>query len=871
MSRNLVIARALILLAFAIAAFAGPAPAEASAFVVNTTDERSDGRCDSTHCSLREAIEAANDSPGPDTIRFAIPGAGPHRIVVEADGLPALTDHQTRIDATTQPGYAGAPLIVLDGGGAIPATVAIRIASSDNVIVGFSLVGFDALGASAILVDVGTGNTIDSNYIGLHPDGTAEGNYNGINFDFDSTDNLAARNIISGNDNGIIIYAGTQRILGNRIGTDPAGERAIPNLVGISIGPNATGTVIGSPREGDGNLISGNDVGLRSEGGREAVIQGNYVGTNAAGDAALPNGAGIGLSLTLTMHPSGGGANLVGGNMEAGEGNVIAGNESGVGVWRSPDNIIRGNWIGVNKAGTPIPNRIGVDVTETEGTVIGGLGPGEGNTIAHNTGSGVHIEARRTAVIGNLITENGGDGVELTWDWHPVDEIYGNTISRNSITLDGGLGIRFDDPGLNNGIDPPIIKSARLSTVSGHACSRCLIEIFVADDDPSGAGEGPTYLTTVEASVGGGFTTTLPHPQFCRLITATATDADGNTSPFARNVPTLCLILRPWVIIGWIIGLGITGGLAGRLFARGPRPGLPALVGGGVGVAAGVLTLFLPFVHVDLDGGAPPTESRTASTPPCTQYLDPARIEPMVGEVFPAGSEIGLSVVPPASLSGDATRWTFFVTAPYDGEFEGTSDGPATTLTQLGLDPAPEGTYRWQLAVERRDSQTGTWTTFCSGLPGWFFHVAAVEPAIERTTPSPTPTATPTPTPQAEAPTATLRQNANCRAGPGNVYRVITSLVSGNVAYPIVGRSQDSAWWVIQAPGLTSPCWIWGGSLDIASDVAPVPAVAAPPTPTPAPTSTPEQGCWIFNPNLQQNICVSPCPPNPNPGGACTP
>ena len=42
-------------------------------FTVTTLDDIDDGICDS-HCSLREAIYAANDSPGGDTIVFQISG-----------------------------------------------------------------------------------------------------------------------------------------------------------------------------------------------------------------------------------------------------------------------------------------------------------------------------------------------------------------------------------------------------------------------------------------------------------------------------------------------------------------------------------------------------------------------------------------------------------------------------------------------------------------------------------------------------------------------------------------------------------------------------------------------------------------------------
>ncbi len=54
--------------------------------------------------SLREAITCANTNPGPDTIRFDIPGAGPHSINL-LSALPTITDDSTIIDASTQPNW----------------------------------------------------------------------------------------------------------------------------------------------------------------------------------------------------------------------------------------------------------------------------------------------------------------------------------------------------------------------------------------------------------------------------------------------------------------------------------------------------------------------------------------------------------------------------------------------------------------------------------------------------------------------------------------------------------------------------------------------------------------------------------------------
>jgi Leucine-rich repeat (LRR) protein len=56
---------------------------------------------DSGTGSLREAINCANTNPGPDKIRFEIPGSGPHVIAIQT-GLPTITDNETVIDGSTQ-------------------------------------------------------------------------------------------------------------------------------------------------------------------------------------------------------------------------------------------------------------------------------------------------------------------------------------------------------------------------------------------------------------------------------------------------------------------------------------------------------------------------------------------------------------------------------------------------------------------------------------------------------------------------------------------------------------------------------------------------------------------------------------------------
>ncbi len=65
--------------------------------------------------SLRWEITKANLMPGANVITFAIPGVGPYTINVRSS-LPAITDPLT-IDGFSQPGWAGTPIIELNGAG----------------------------------------------------------------------------------------------------------------------------------------------------------------------------------------------------------------------------------------------------------------------------------------------------------------------------------------------------------------------------------------------------------------------------------------------------------------------------------------------------------------------------------------------------------------------------------------------------------------------------------------------------------------------------------------------------------------------------------------------------------------------------------
>ena len=135
-----------------------------------------------------------------------------------------------------------------------------------------------------------------------------------------------SRNVISGNNGGVNINGTTaiaNQVLGNFIGTNASGNAAVPNgNNGINISNGATNTTVGGSSAAARNIISGNvqsGVRIQNVGTTGNNVRGNYVGTNAAGTATVPNGLnGVEFGFAAT-------GNMVGGTQPA-DGNVISGN-----------------------------------------------------------------------------------------------------------------------------------------------------------------------------------------------------------------------------------------------------------------------------------------------------------------------------------------------------------------------------------------------------------------------------------------------------------------------------------------------------------------------------------------------------------------
>jgi len=395
---------------------------------------------DSGPGSLRQAIEAANAAPDLSTICFAIPGAGPHTIALQS-ALPAITQPAV-IDGYTQPGASANTLAVgsdaviqveLDGSAAGQDAPGIHLAGSGITVRGLAVGNFDG---DLVWISSGSENVVEGMFIGTDASGTQPRSGNSGAWVEGSAGNTiggtepAARNVISGDTGGgifILADAPDTRILNNYVGTDPSGMAAVGENGGGIFVLGADDTVVGAPSAG--NVIAGYDGGRlfvlvrNGDPAERTVIQGNYIGTNAAGSAALGDtGGGVfidGAPNTRLGGTGEGEGNLISAGQQ--EGGVYISEEVSGGVtYTSAGTVVQGNLIGTDATGTVALNQCcGIDVSSPR-VLIGGTEPSARNVISGNTSDGISVGDSVT-VQGNYIgvdvtgTQPLGNGVGGIW------------------------------------------------------------------------------------------------------------------------------------------------------------------------------------------------------------------------------------------------------------------------------------------------------------------------------------------------------------------------------------------------------------------------------------------------------------------------
>ena len=467
-------------------------------FTVTTTADTGAG-------SLRQAITDANANAGLDTVAFNVSGSGCNGsgvcTISPATSLP-LIQSPVLIDGYTQPGSSANTLAQ----GAL------------NTVLKIVLSGANVPNQNGLsLVAAGGGSTIR----GLVVNG-------GFHY-----------GIISSLSDG-------NTVRGCFVGVDAAGTTKSPNVSGIDAESSDDFTV-GGPSPADRNLVSGQtDQNIQIVFSADSVVEGNLMGPDKSGAVAL----------RPTIQSL-----FVAANSGVIRGNVVGGASIGIRVGSISDATtgmtVQGNWVGTDVTGTAHIGNLSIGIlVEGRDITIGGVGPAEGNVIAFNDGAGVLVSYDTFNITGNTIRGNS---------------IYSNAermISQGNSPLGidlGNPGGGFDaggltindlddaDTGPNGSQNFPIISSAVSAggntTVHGRFNSKPSSE-FTIDFYVNGACvarpqdylEGEQYAGTspLTTDAGGDAAIDVVLPgvvlQPGQIVTATATDASGNTSEFSQRI-----------------------------------------------------------------------------------------------------------------------------------------------------------------------------------------------------------------------------------------------------------------------------------------------------------------------------------------------
>ena len=353
-------------------------------------------------------------------------------------------------------------------------------------------------------------------------------------------------NVVTGPYTGISLSSTTgARVLGNRVATDGAGDRALSTLPAYGVNLYQTSdVVIGGTEPGTGNVITATTGGVRLSSAAGTRVVGNRIGTNAAGDQVLPSVPARGLDLSQSSD------NEIGGT-EPGAGNVIAGSSStrvfngGVRLSGGSDrNRVLGNWIGTApglEAAFP-SEASGIVVDSSYQTVIGL--PEAPNVVAHTAGPAVYVFDVGTgnAVSGLLAFATGLPVVDL--DGTPEDRETDGPTDADAGDADDGPNRLQNAPAVTSAsaTDTEVAATYAVDSDPSNAAYPLRVEaiavspfgaVYLGHDEIPAAEAGATREAAfaLAAPLGGGTSLVL-----------FATDADGNTgessAPVALTGPT---------------------------------------------------------------------------------------------------------------------------------------------------------------------------------------------------------------------------------------------------------------------------------------------------------------------------------------------
>ena len=421
---------------------------------------------DSGTGSLRWAITQSDNTPStaakPNVINFNLGGTGlvaSQRTISVLSQLPTITQPVT-LNATTEAGYVGLPIIGLDGTQAGPSAIGLDIQSNHVTVKGLDVTDFNSGGIlidSSAYQNLAFVDTLTNDWVGLNLAANVAGNGTfGVELRDGAFSNTLTNDVVAGNTyNGIVITGSSNNnvVQGSFIGTDNTGVDVVDdpgNSLGNGVrGGGGSGVVINGGSSG--NLIGGTTTATRDDinnnesygvyivgansnkvegdvidrnngpgvaivGSSYTTVSGDDIGTDASGTERTDvNGNFLGNATDGVLIDGGALHNTVGGTTTAAR-NLIA-NSAQWGVYLSDsgtsDNLVEGNYIGTNAAGTAaLPNGYnGLDIV---------------SGASYNTVGGTTAGAR------NVISGNAVNGVVIAFSGASVNLVEGNYIGTNA-------------------------------------------------------------------------------------------------------------------------------------------------------------------------------------------------------------------------------------------------------------------------------------------------------------------------------------------------------------------------------------------------------------------------------------------------------
>ncbi|MDQ1349317.1 MAG: SpaA 2 protein, partial [Acidobacteriota bacterium] len=489
--------------------------------------------CGTGGCTLHAAIQQANASAGADAIQFALGAPGSSHLITT---FSEWISESVTIDATTQPGYAGVPLI--------HSSEPLISQAGSHTFRGFGLVA----GNQGVYFSASTSNSFaEGNRIGAAM--AQPGPAMGFNL-MAGPSNItlggaaaAARNVIfctaSGN---LLDLRGSGHVVRNNwFGLDPTGAFVSADADVVYLYGANNVSFLDNVVTGGTSLVFGRTA-VSVLGGSGLVFQGNFVGTDATGNA--DSGAPLSHGMVAAPGPNEPSNATIGGSAP-GQGNVFAGNAY-YGLWfhtAATGNVVRGNKFGVGADGTTALGNglagLRVGYASTSGITVGGTGAGEGNLFAHNGGAGVLVQdGWNHRIRGNSMFDNAGLGIDLTSQ--------GNNAGVSPNDLGDADGGDWDGHG-NQYQNFPHLAAAGGTSVAGgldSAASTTYALDFYSSPacDGSGHGEAKVYLgsiqVTTNASGSAPFVAAVAALADGDFVTATAIDPNGNTSEISACIET---------------------------------------------------------------------------------------------------------------------------------------------------------------------------------------------------------------------------------------------------------------------------------------------------------------------------------------------